>query len=100
MRSAEFDAILSRRLKAIDETLNAKAREYAYGDRLSNFKRAAEIQRITPAQAAWNFLMKHIVSIQDMIESGDPYPREQWDEKLGDAINYLILIEAIVNESR
>lgn len=98
MQNAEFAEILEARLQSIRATLGRKAEEYSYGDRLSNFKRAAEIQRITPAQAAWNFTMKHLVSVQDMIESRREYPEALWDEKLGDAINYLILIEALVKE--
>lgn len=98
MDDERFNFILYSRLDKIREVLGRKAAEYAYGDRLSNFKRAAEIQRIAPEQACWNFLMKHLVSIQDMVESRREYSRAQWDEKIGDAINYLILLEAIVSE--
>lgn len=99
MNDAQFNAVVDRRVEAIRTVLQRKAAEYAYGDRLSNFKRAAAMQAIPPEQAGWNFLVKHIVSLQDMVESRRPYPRAQWDEKLGDAINYLILIDAIATES-
>lgn len=100
MDGEQFDRIVEERINKIRIVLQTKAREYSYGgDRLSNFRRAAEMQRITPDQAAWNFLVKHLVSIQDMVEADVAYSRSQWDEKLGDAINYLILLEAIVSET-
>lgn len=81
------------------EVLAAKAGEYSVNeDALSNFRRAAEIQRISMEQAVLNFFMKHFVSIQDMVESGRQYPRAVWDEKLGDAINYLMLLEGVTVE--
>lgn len=99
MTDDEFDAVVAHRISRIQAVLGEKAKEYSYGgDRLSNFHRAADIQKINPEQAAWNFLVKHLVSIQDMIESGTHYHRGRWCEKLGDAINYLILIDAIVIE--
>lgn len=101
MSPDDFNEILTRRLDRIQTTLGAKRAEYMTGgDAFSNFKRAAEFQRIRPEQAAWNFLMKHLVSIQDMVESGTIYSTAQWDEKIGDAVNYLILIEGMVAERK
>lgn len=53
--------------------------------------------------------MKHIISILDMVDDLDhikPSVKDsiflaklpQWDEKIGDAINYLILLRALVEE--
>lgn len=98
MTPEQFEAVLGRRIERVRATLATKRREYSRGDALHNFKRAAEFQRITPEQACWNFAMKHLVSLQDMVEDRQVHPREAWDEKLGDAINYLILLEAITFE--
>ena len=99
MNATEFETILSERITLIRDTLGSKAAEYASDrNRLHNFHRAADFQRITPAQVCWNFAMKHLVSIQDMVESDRTYPETVWAEKLGDAINYLILLEAITHE--
>ena len=100
MTNEEFNDLIKKRIGLINNVLGIKAKEYAYGDRLSNFKRAAEIQHTAPEQVCLNFFMKHFVSIQDMVESGRVYEEAQWREKLGDAINYLILLECIVLEAR
>lgn len=99
VNETRFRLILDRRFAAISDTLVTKAREYATdADRLHNFHAAAALLRCTPEQACWAFLAKHLVSIGDMVASGHVQPREKWDEKLGDAINYLLLLEAITWE--
>lgn len=98
MDSQKFNEILEKRLTAIRATLASKGKEYAIGDRLYNFKRAAEILRTTPQKALAGMLMKHLVSVMDLIE-GSLEPSEYMvNEKIGDAINYLILLEAIFKE--
>ena len=45
--------------------------------------------------------IKHVVSIKDLVddlEYGDMAMREEWDEKIGDAINYLFLLNGLVVE--
>lgn len=99
MTGLDFESVLDRRISLIRNTLLQKAKEYATrDDRLNNFRRLAEMQRVSMARAAWGLVGKQIVSVQDMIESGDTFSREEWDEKIGDVINYMILIEAIVAE--
>ena len=39
-------------------------------------------------------------SIIDMLQSDIDYPMELWREKLGDAKNYMILIECLVEEEK
>ena len=100
MDSEQFEKILSARLEAMRSTLESKAKEYAIGDRLANFKRAAEISRTTPQKALAGMLMKHLVSVLDLIE-GSLAPTEYMvNEKIGDAINYLVLLEAILKEPK
>ena len=78
-----------------------KSNEYATEDRLHNFKVAAEIQNCTPITALAGMMAKHTVSVYDLIkkqENGFVVSREMWDEKIGDSINYLILLSALVQE--
>lgn len=98
MTSEEFEKILNFRLNSIQNVLGSKAKEYAVGDRLYNFKRAAEISRTSPAQALKGMFMKHLVSVLDLIEGNLPMSEYFINEKIGDAINYLILLEAILKE--
>jgi len=98
MKTKEFNQIVSNRIKEIREVLSHKAKEYAREDRLHNFKQAGKIANMTPELALKGFLMKHLVSIFDMIDEVEivEHPRSQWNEKIGDSINYLILLEALI----
>jgi hypothetical protein len=98
MNAEQFDTILESRLLSIKQVLGNKAKEYAIGDRLYNFKRAAEISRTTPQKALSGMFMKHLVSVLDLIEGSVPSTADRINEKIGDAINYLILLEAILKE--
>jgi len=97
MTPERFNQMLDESFQKIYDVLGAKAEEYAVGsDRLHNFIQAGKFKQETPAQALWGFETKHLISIQDMVKSGDYYPLEKWDEKIFDAINYLLLLRAVV----
>lgn len=101
MTDTEFDTILQNRLKRIGEILGVKAQEYAREDRLSNFKKAASAMSTTPEKTCVAFWMKHVISINDLANdtaNGKMTSIAMWEEKIGDAINYLVLLEAIVKE--
>lgn len=104
MTNAEFNFLLERRIRQIKETLNRKGKEYAAtDDRLSNFKRQALLKGDNPAEALLGNLSKHLVSVIAMIDfyGADGCSTEkEADEKIGDSINYLILLEAIFKERR
>lgn len=102
MTGKEFSDLLQRRLNLTVSVLDNKAVEYATGsDRLHNFKQAAAMLRCTPAQACLGFMTKHLVSVFDMVETFPGTPTvEKIDEKIGDAINYLILLEALLKEQK
>jgi len=102
MNSNEFDKVVNKRLKLIESILQSKRAEYAPGggDRLHNFKRASEMLRVTPEKALIGMWTKRIISILDIMDSiPEKIPSEELlEEKIGDAINYLILLEAMVKE--
>lgn len=109
MTAVEFDAILSARLAKAREVLAAKAGEYATdADRLHNFKRAAAwfplaaaSAETDAADACCGMMRKHWVSLTDLIDrkaAGHALPPALIDEKVGDAVNYLILLEALLRE--
>lgn len=104
MTADKFDEILARRLKLTAEVLKSKAGEYATNkDRLHNFKEAALLEGDTPANALRGMLRKHWVSVMDLCDV-EKHPGDfrvtaaRIDEKIGDAINYLILLEACLME--
>lgn len=99
MDSSTFQKILEERLKSIQTVLGNKAKEYAQDDdRLHNFKVAAQIDNETPAQALWGMAKKHLVSVMDLKDGKLEATPAMVNEKIGDLINYLLLLEAILKE--
>lgn len=98
MDSARFAEIVDLQTRLCKDVLVDKAREYATEDRLHNFKVAAELQGIDMLEALAGMMAKHTVSIYDMCGSEETFTAAQWDEKITDHINYLILLRAIVYE--
>lgn len=101
MDSKRFNEVLEGVIDKCRHTLVAKAGEYATEDRLHNFKVAAEIQNCTPVGALGGMMAKHTVSVYDLIgkhDLGFETSKEMWDEKIGDSINYLLLLSALVQE--
>lgn len=101
MNSERFNDITKKRIENCLNTLCHKAGEYATEDRLHNFKVAAELQNCTPITALAGMMSKHTVSVYDLIqkqEQGLVVPMEMWEEKIGDSINYLLLLSALVQE--
>ena len=78
--------------------LGDKYQEYASADPFHNFRRAAQLQGVTPAQALVGMMDKHVVSIHDMVNEaaeGAKFPAEKWQEKICDNINYLFILWAM-----
>lgn len=99
MNSQTFETLLDYRLKMAKKILGEKAKQYASEeDRLQQFKAAARIMGNTQAQALWGMAMKHLVSVQDLVAGRLKPTPNLVDEKIGDMINYLILLDAIFTE--
>lgn len=100
MNATDFEKVFERLVGMSREVLVEKAKQYANDDdRLHNFNKTAAFEGCTPEMVAWKFNMKHLASISDMVAKDEFFPPEVWDEKIGDAINYLILLRAIVFET-
>ena len=100
MQQQDFNEMLEERIRKIRETLEKKGDEYGTSDRLHNFKVAGQIGNTSPQAALWGMSMKHLVSITDMIKGHLENNRGNVDEKIGDMINYLILLEALFEDLR
>ena len=99
MDSKKFNEILEKRIDKIKNVLSSKEKEYASGsDRLHNFKVAAEIMNETPEKALFGMLLKHIVSVIDMVNDPKSISEYLINEKIGDVINYFILLESLMWE--
>lgn len=101
MNQKEFDGLLEQRIAGIKDVLQLKGKEYAFNnDRLHNFKIAARLKGESPAVALWGMAMKHLVSVEDLIYGRLANNRHNVNEKVGDLINYLILLEALLEDVR
>lgn len=104
MTADAFDRILHRRTGLIASVLASKPKEYATADRMHNFKVAASLLNVTPMKALVGMWVKHIVSVLDLVEAhaitGNVPTKTTVDEKVGDSVNYLILLEGLFEEAR
>lgn len=99
-----FNTIVGQRFDHCNRVLTEKGEEYSReGDRLWNFKRASAKQGNTPAEALMGMKVKHDVSVDDMVDAlkrGVVPSKEAVAEKIGDSINYLLLLEGLIEEAR
>ena len=93
-----FNAIVKEKAHKYNNILFAKCEEYATADILHSFKMMANYLQCTPQQALMGCLAKHLVSLSDMVQDQGEYTDDIWDEKIGDSINYLFLLRALVIE--
>ena len=88
MNHEQFATLADNRLNHCRQVMVEKAKEYSRnGDRLHNFKRAADMDGTTPTRSLWGMWKKHLVSIADMIDDLDDgkVPSESMvAEKLGE----------------
>jgi hypothetical protein len=96
-----FNDIVKERCSKIESVLASKAKEYASDeDRFHNFNVAGRISDCSPEKALKGMWMKHIVSVFDLIDWADSDPEKLTsdliDEKIGDSVNYLVLLEGML----
>lgn len=94
-----LDFVVEEKIRGV---LKKKADEYTRGDRLSNFKEAARILKVTPLRALRGMQIKHDVSIIDLTDDFDKETLNTWEmwlDKVTDRINYDILALALVKEA-
>lgn len=99
----EFDQLVEERCEQIKKTLINKAKEYATKqDRFHNFTVAGRLLNISPEKALLGMMSKHLVSVFDLVEWAIEAPEKLniaiINEKIGDSINYLILLEGLLKE--
>lgn len=102
MNNSTFNKITEERLQSCIDVMCHKSNEYSTeSDRLHNFKVAGSIQGCSAIKALGGMMCKHTVSVYDLIndfELGKDISLDIWNEKIGDSINYLLLLNAMVIE--
>lgn len=100
MNTPDFNKVVEAQLERISNVLVRKAAEYNLdADRLSVFKHAAALSEETPEQALFGMMLKHIISITDMVNSKEVYTEELWNEKITDIHCYLILLQGLLRDT-
>lgn len=100
MTPVDFNKVVEDQLARIQRVLVKKENEYSLGtDRLSVFKHGAGITEETPEQVLYGFMLKHIISVTDMVNSKATYSEELWNEKITDICNYLILLQGLLRDT-
>lgn len=101
MTQTELNLLIQEVVDELNETLDKKGQQYSsQEDRLRNFKDAAKFLDETPEEALLGMVTKHIIALKDFIHFNNytQVGKEQWLEKTGDIINYMILLRALLRE--
>lgn len=106
MEIKEFNSMLENRLTSTRDVLIRKKKEYAPGaDRLEQFKNAGTYLQTSPEFACLAFATKHLTSLRDLVlglstivEEDKAKAIELVDEKIGDTIAYMVLLEGLLKE--
>jgi len=107
MNRKTFETYLAEHLGAVSIRAVGKGKEYAEdANAFTNFEKGVAISlHDEPEAVCWEYLCKHLQSIKDMVNavniSGQVtgYPtREMLYEKVGDAVLYLILLQAMFDK--
>jgi hypothetical protein len=98
MNNDKFEEVVNKQLKICKNILLERAGVYSTEkDRLSNFKQIAGMRKITPEEACISLVSKHIVALSDFSKNPSKVPYSQFEEKITDTINYMLLLKAIVD---
>lgn len=105
MQQAAFEALFERTVHSCRELLVVKGGEYAgTDDRLANFRRGSSLTGCTAEQVLFIYLSKHYDALATWVRDsgrGESRPRsEPIEGRIDDAINYLILLKAMVAERK
>lgn len=101
MTYQDFNNLVEEQFGICRAILETKGKEYAPDctDRLSAFKSAAHLLHRSPLQALGGQMSKHTISLFELIELNSR-DEELWLEKITDSMNYLLLLKALIQDTR
>lgn len=93
--------LMAKMFVELDNLRDAGQREYAGGEdnALGNFERLSSRLGITRESVLWVYITKHLDGIEAYIR-GHTSQRESVEGRINDAIVYLILLRAMVEDSK
>ena len=100
-----FNDCIDNRLNECKELLTVKSVEYRRNnDPYHNFNKVSKMRNKTPEEALSGMWAKHLCSILDIIDDIELHnkipSKELLSEKISDNINYLLILEALIEERR
>lgn len=101
---SEFDTLVRQRCEALITTLSVKGREYRRNNNeFHNFEKGGQITGQSREKVLIGFMLKHLISVMDIVDDLDkgiePSPSAV-DEKVGDLIVYLTILEAMLKQKK
>jgi len=102
MKVKDFFKWADEEFKTEMELMRVKGEEYTVSneDKLKNFKSIADRLETTPSEVAMVYLLKHMDSIRNYVLNGVEASDESISGRIRDARNYLMLLHAIILESK
>lgn len=104
MQEKEFVELMDSMEKTEHDIMGVKGMEYTQGDlktdRLANFYRIAKEINCDPKLVCYIYLKKHLDSIACFVKNNQEYSEEKIDGRINDARNYLVLLNAIIQEQK
>lgn len=102
---SQFEEVITNRINYIQDLLITKSKEYVgEKSKFHNFDRAASLTGDCREKILWGYLLKHIVSIQDIINdintTGTLPSKEKLSEKISDFTLYGLILEASIENKR
>lgn len=103
LKEAEFDELVTSTLEDIQDLLIVKGKEYRRNNNpFHNFERGAEISGKTREEVLQGFLLKHLISVEDMRNDsklGIHSSEEKIHEKYNDIIIYFLIEKNMMLEN-
>ena len=102
MKVKDFFKWADEEFKIEMELMRVKGEEYTISneDKLKNFKSISDRLETTPSEVAMVYLLKHMDSIRNYVLNGVEASDESISGRIRDARNYLMLLHAIILESK
>jgi hypothetical protein len=102
-KEKNFEAVIDKTLSDIRELLLKKGKEYRRNNNpFHNFERGAQISGNTREEVLQGFLLKHLISVEDMrndLKAGKMPDIYQVNEKYNDILVYFLIEKAMMIEN-
>jgi len=104
MLEKEFLEMLSRMEEEEHRIMGTKGMEYTAGDlqtdRLANFYRIGKEMNLDPKTVLYVYMKKHWDSVLCYLKTNKEFSEEKIEGRIHDLRNYLVLLNAIIQEQK